>query len=326
MIRFATIGTNWITEKLIDAGKQLDSFTLMAVYSRTEERAKEFAQKYGASLTFTNLEEMAKSPDIDAVYIASPNSLHAEQAIIMMNHGKHVLCEKPMASNPKEVEEMIACAKRNNVLLMEAVKGLFMPNFIALKDYVAKIGKVRKVFFTNCQYSSRYDAFKNGTVLNAFDPAFSNGALMDIGIYCLFPLVYLFGEPNKVTGHGHLLHSGVDGHGTVLLDYPDFDAVVTYSKITNSYVPSEIQGEDGSLILHKISAPSKVEIRYKDGTVEDLSQPQVENTMYYELEEFIRLIQDGKTESDVNRLDVSLQTAKIMKQIRDQIGLIFPAD
>lgn len=326
MIRFGTIGSNWITEKFIDAGKQLEDFTLSAVYSRTPERALTFAEKHGASHWYTDLEAFAKSDEIDAVYIASPNSLHAEQAILMMNHGKHVLCEKPLASNPKEVEAMIECARKNQVLLMEAVKGLFMPNFKAIIEHLPKIGHVRKAYFTYCQYSSRYDAFKQGNILNAFNPAFSNGALMDIGIYCLYPLVYLFGEPSSVKGNGHLLSSGVDGHGTIILDYEQFDATATYSKITNSIIPSEIQGEDGTMIIHKISAPQKIEIHYRDGSVADVSQPQVENTMYYEVEEFIRLIKEEKYESDVNRFDVSLTTAKIMKQVRDQIGLVFPAD
>ncbi len=101
MIRFAVIGTNWITEELIKAAREIEDFALTAVYSRTEEKAKEFAAKHDIPHLFTDLGKMAQSDVFDAVYIASPNSFHAQQAILCMSHGKHVLCEKPIAPIPK---------------------------------------------------------------------------------------------------------------------------------------------------------------------------------------------------------------------------------
>lgn len=326
MIRFATIGTNWITEAFIEAAKKTEDFTLAAVYSRTDEKAKQFAAKTGAERTFTNLEELAKSKDIDAVYIASPNSLHAEQAILLMNHGKHVLCEKPMASNTKEVKAMIDAARRNGVVLMEAMKTTLLPNFQAVREHLHKIGKIRRYFASYCQYSSRYDAFKQGTVLNAFNPAFSNGALMDIGVYCIYPMVVLFGKPNRLQASSLKLESGVDGEGTIIFTYEDMDAVVMYSKITNSYLPAEIQGEDGSILIDAIHTPTKVEIRYRDGRTEDITVPQEQPPMYYEVKEFIELIKNGKRESEVNSHEHSLLTIALMEEARKQTGIVFPAD
>jgi scyllo-inositol 2-dehydrogenase (NADP+) len=326
MIRFATIGTNWITEAFIEAARKVEDFTLTAVYSRTEEKAKEFAKKTGAERTFTNLEELAKSKDIDAVYIASPNSLHAEQAILLMNHGKHVLCEKPMASNTKEVRAMIDAARRNDVVLMEAMKSTLLPNFQAIREHLHKIGKIRRYFASYCQYSSRYDAYKQGTILNAFNPAFSNGSLMDIGVYCIYPMVVLFGKPHRLQAHSLKLDSGVDGEGSIIFDYGDMDAVVMYSKITNSYLPSEIQGEEGSILIDAIHTPTKVEIRYRDGRTEDVTVPQEQPPMYYEAKEFIELIKSGKRESSINSHDHSLTTIELIEQARKQTGIIFPAD
>lgn len=111
MIRFAVIGTNWITDRFLQAGEELADFTCTAVYSRSAEKGQAFAEKYGIDTFFTNLQQMAESDTFDAVYIASPNALHKEQAMLMMGHQKHVLCEKPFASHRKEVEEMIAAAK-----------------------------------------------------------------------------------------------------------------------------------------------------------------------------------------------------------------------
>ena len=326
MVRFGIVGTNWITERFLKAALQAEDFQLAAVYSRTEEKAKEFAGRYGVERTFTDLQTMAASGEIDAVYIASPNSLHAEQAIIFMKHKVHVLCEKPIASNTKELTSMIAAARENNVLLMEALKSSFMPNFLAVKENLHKIGKVRRYFASYCQYSSRYDAYRQGTVLNAFNPDFSNGSLMDIGIYCVYPLVALFGKPEEIKAAGYMLESGVDGEGSMVLKYPDMDAVIMYSKITDSSLPTEIQGEEGNIVIDRISAPEKVELHYRNGEREDLTQDQLSDSMYYEAKEFIRLVQAGKTESDINSHANSMITMEIIEEARRQIGVVYPAD
>ncbi|OEH92463.1 Gfo/Idh/MocA family protein [Bacillus solimangrovi] len=326
MIRFGTVGTNWITDIFLDAAKHHPQFSLKGVYSRSEDKAKEFAQKHDADLIFTDLEEMASSEDIDAVYIATPNSLHAQHAITFMNKGKHVLCEKPFASNLAEVDEMIEVAKKNNVLLMEALKTTFMPSFKAIRENIHKIGTVRRYNAIYCSYSSRYDAYRNGEILNAFNPNFSNGSLMDLGIYGLYPMVSLFGQPENLKANAYMLESGVDGEGSLLFKYKEMEAVVTHSKIVNSYVDSEIQGEDGTIMFDSVNAPTKAEIRYRDGSVEVIEFTQDKPPMYYELEEFIQLLEEGKMESSVNSHEVSRITASIMQEAREQIGLVYPAD
>jgi len=324
MIRFGVIGTNWITEALIEAASMAEDFVLSAVYSRTQERAEAFARKFGVEATFTDLEEMAKSDVIDAVYIASPNSIHADQAILLMKHGKHVLCEKPLASNTAEVQAMIDTAKENNVLLMEALKITLLPNFKVIQENLHKIGVVRRFTASYCQYSSRYDAYKAGTVLNAFNPAFANGSIMDIGVYCIYPLVVLFGKPKSIKANGYILESGVDGEGSIILSYPEMEAVLMFSKITNSTIASEIQGEDGNIVIDKLNPIEKVEIHYRNGEIADVSQDQQQHTMYYEVEEFIKLIQAGTYESKVNSYANSLITAEIIEESRKQMGVVFP--
>jgi len=326
MVRFGVIGTNWITDAFIQAAKETKDFKLTAVYSRTLERAREFADKHGAENAFDDIAAMAASGTIDAVYIASPNRYHAEHAIACMQHGVHVLCEKPLASNAAEVRRMAEAAERHGVVLMEALKSIFMPNFGAIRDSLAKIGKVRRYFASYCQYSSRYDAFRAGTVLNAFNPALSNGALMDLGIYCLYPAVVLFGRPQEVKANGVMLSSGADGEGSLLLRYPEMEGVIQYSKISNSSLPSEIQGEDGTIVIDQISQPSRVEIRYRDGRVEEASVPQTTYAMTYEAQAFIERVQSGKRESDPYSPSVSLTVMELMDEARKQIGLKYPAD
>jgi len=325
-IRFGVVGTNWITDRFVQAGLENEEFILTAVYSRTEEKGQSFAAKYAGAAIYTNLEEMVSSDEVDAVYIASPNSMHAEQAIICLNHGKHVLCEKPVASNSAELRRMIEAARSNDVLLMEALKSTFMPNFGIVRDNLYKIGRVRRYFAGYCQYSSRYDAFRQGTVLNAFNPAYSNGSLMDLGIYCLYPMVALFGKPESVQATGILLSSGVDGEGSMVMRYADMDAVVMHSKIADSYLSAEIQGENGTMVIDKINQPYQVQIRYRDGTVEELTQPQVYEAMYYEIEEFIKLLKNDERESSVNSHANSLAVAEVMEEARRQIGLRYASD
>jgi scyllo-inositol 2-dehydrogenase (NADP+) len=326
MVRFGVVGTNWITESFINGARNHQDFQLTAVYSRTKESAAAFAAKFDVSSTFNDMEEMAKSDEIDAVYIASPNSLHARQALTFIENGKHVLCEKAIASNSDELASMIKAAKENDVVLMEALKSTLMPNFKAVQENLHKIGKIRRYFASYCQYSSRYDKYKEGTVLNAFNPDFSAGSLMDIGIYCIYPLVVLFGEPKSVQANGYVLESGVDGEGSLLLKYDGMDAVIMFSKITDSTLPSEIHGEDGNIRIDKISSPEKVDIIYRDGRTEDISREQLADNMFYEAEEFISLVQQGKKESVNNSLENSRITMKILDEARRQMGVRFPSD
>jgi len=326
MVRFGVVGTNWITERLLEAAVQVEGFELTAVYSRTEDKANAFADKYDVEHRFTDLEGLAASDVIDAVYIATPNTVHAVQAELFLRNGKHVLCEKPLAANSAEVRRMIDTAREHEVLLMEAMKSTLVPQFKMVQKSLHKIGPVRKYVAGYSQYSSRYDKYKEGIVLNAFKPELANGALMDLGVYCLYPLITLFGAPNRVQSQAMMLESGVDGQGSVLLDYDGMDAVVTYSKISNSHVPSEIMGELGSIIIDKIGSPEHAEIRYNDGTVEKLTVEQNHPAMYYEVEEFVNLVQQGQKESDMNTYERSYVTMQVMDQIRKQIGLVFPND
>lgn len=324
MIRFAVIGTNWITRQFVDAAHETGKYKLTAVYSRSLEQAQVFANDYLVEHLFTSLDEMAQSDAIDAVYIASPNSLHFPQTCLFLRHQKHVICEKPLASNLREAEAAIALAKENQVVLFEAFKTASLPNFLTLQQSLSKVGPLRKAFINYCQYSSRYQRYLDGENPNTFNPAFSNGSIMDIGFYCLASAVALWGEPKAIQASACLLESGVDAHGTVVLNYGDFDVTLHHSKVSDSLQASEIQGEAGSLVIEKISECQKVCFIPRGGKSQDLSQPQHINTMLYEAETFANLVENG--EIDHPSLEVSRITAKVQTEIRHQTGVRFPAD
>ncbi len=334
-VRFGVVGTNFITDWVIAGARQDERFELVAVYSRKQETADAFAARHQIPYTFTSLEEMAASPLIDAVYIASPNFLHAEQSILCMQHGKHVLCEKPFASNARQVQAMIEAAHKHNVTLMEAMKPTLTPNFLVARDNLHRIGVVRRYFACYCQYSSRYDKFKEGIVLNAFNPELSNGAIMDIGIYTIYPMVVLFGRPDSVSASGVVLSSGADGQGAINLQYGGMNATVLYSKIADSTLPAEIQGEDGNIVLDRINQIGDVKFIPRAAAAsgkgpktepEVLTVPFGKDEYYYEVAEFINLIQAGKRESAINSLENSLITLEIIDEIRRQLGVVYPAD
>ena len=334
-IRFGVVGTNFITDWVIAGAREDERFELAAVYSRTRERGEEFAAKHNIPHVFTSLEEMAASDKVDAIYIASPNYMHAKQSILAMSHGKHVLCEKPMASNAKEVRQMIEASNRYGVALMEAMKSTLSPNFIAVRDNLERIGKPRRYFASFCQYSSRYDKFKEGIVLNAFRPELSNGAMMDIGVYTLYPLIALFGRPQSINAQGVILSSGVDGQGAVNMQYDGFNATVLYSKIANSQLPAEIEGEDGNILIDRIQTPTDVLFYPRQAPAsgqekrtegENLSVEDNHNEYYHEIREFIDLVQDGRIESEINSHAASITTLEIIDEVRRQLGVHYPAD
>lgn len=326
-VRFGIIGTNTITDKVLFGAMQDNRFELAAVCSRTEERAREFAGKYNVGNIFTSPEEMAKSDLIDAVYIATPNFLHASQAIMFMENGKHVLCEKPLASNLKEVRAMVDAAKKNGVVLMEAMKPTLTPNFGNLIENMPKVGKLRRFFSSFCRYSSRYDDLKNGILPNAFNLECSNGSLGDIGVYTIYPMVVLFGRPKAIKAHGIKLNSGADGQGVAIFDYGDMDAVVIYSKIADSQLPTEIQGEDGIISLDRVSWIRNVSFKKRGEEWEDITVPTPNDEYFYEVKEFIDIVLSGTSkESLVNSHENSIITMEIMDEIRRQIGIVYPAD
>lgn len=335
-IRFGFVGTSMIADWMI-AGALYDArFVPVAIYSRSEETAARFAAMHNIPEIYTSLEAMAASDSIDAVYIASPNSLHAAQSILFMEHGKHVLCEKPLASNHAEALLMAETSKRYTVTLMEAMKSTLTPNFTKLRANMHRMGTIRRYFASYCQYSSRYDKLKEGKISNVFNPDFSGGSTMDLGIYTIYPMVALFGMPTNVMASGITLPCGVDGQASAIFRYKDMEGVVTYSKITDSRLPSEIEGEGGTAVFDSISTQRELIFHPHAGNkyggirekceAENWTVTYPESDYYYVMKEFIDVILSGETESAVNSHRNSLDTLTILDEIRRQLGVTFPAD
>lgn len=324
MIRFATIGTGKIVRKFLDAASKVPNLQLYGVYSRDMARAKEFAKEFGAIRAYDQLEDMAADPELDGVYIASPNYCHWEQAVLLMEGGKHILVEKPAASNEREYQKMAKAASENHVILLEAMRSVLDPGFAKLVELLPRIGTIRQVTFQYCQYSSRYDNFKQGIVENAFRPELSNGSLMDIGVYCVHTMVKLFGMPKEIKGDAIFLENGVDGAGTILASYDGFQAQLIYSKICDSHLPSQIQGENGAIVIEEIPDIRKLTVYDRKGNAEVFEPEKEENDMKHEAEAWAQLIEAGTFPEETNK--ATEYEMKVLDMVREKMGIRFPAD
>lgn len=329
MVRFGIVGTGRISDWVLKGAAQDSRIKVTAVCSRTVEAAEAFVQRNtlaaGATI-YTSVEEMVADPQVDAVYIGTPNQTHCEYTITALNAGKHVLCEKPLAIKAEEGRRMVEAARRSGCLLMEAMISTLNPNFTEAVARMNEIAPVRNYSSYFCQYSSKYEALKRGEVATAFKPG-TAGALRDVGVYTLYPLVALFGRPATITAKIAKVSTpdgDTDVYGTAHLGYDEMDATLTWSKAYDSFQPTEIAGENGNLILDEIHIARKAEIiphaaptsgqGPKPGrTIINEGLPL--NEYYYEFKEFADLIEAGKTESDSNSLDTSLAVLEIIDKI-----------
>ena len=323
-IKLGIIGTNFISDTLCESVEKTDGIFSYAVYSRTREKGTEFAARHGIARVFTDLEEFLSS-DIDAVYIASPNFLHCTQSIAAMTHKKHVIVEKPAALNAKEFALMTAQARKNGVVLMEAMRPVHDPAMASAKTALGEIGTIRRATIEYCQYSSRYDKFREGTVLNAFDVSLGNAAIMDIGVYAVQVAVYLLGKPERITfSQSVKLKNGFEGMGNVMLDYGEYSANIAYSKISDSAVPSFIQGEDGYLTVVRPSSVDEVILHKRNGEERVIAAGRAECNMIYELSDFVSAIRGELDLSYYTSLTES--TLRIMDEIRRENKIVFPTE
>ncbi len=321
MIKLATIGTSWITEAFLLGCELLkDKFELSAVYSRNHEKGLEFGKKFGCERVVCDLRELASDPEIEAVYIASPNAFHYSQSKLMLKNKKHVLCEKPITVTPEELEELQSLAKLNGVIYMEAIMGPHIPAWETVLKTIQNLGRISHARFDFSQRSSKLDGLLRGEHQNIFDPKMAAGALMDLGVYCVYPAVYWFGEPKDVYSYCRFLNTGADGEGGAILHYNDLNVELTWSKTGESRLGSEIVGENGTIVMPSISTLRNAQFIAKDGSVEPLfHNPEKPELMSYEATDFYRYITDTKSRHELETLNkTALSVSHLMQIFREQ--------
>ncbi len=269
MIKYSVIGTSWITESFIQGASLCPELSLDGVYSRSTEKGEDFKNKTGAQRIFSSFDELLKS-DTELVYVASPNVCHYEQCKSLLENGKHILCEKPITVTEKEFCELSEIAQKRNLIYFEAIMYMHSKYRKALKSALNSLGIIKSAIFDFSQLSSKYNALKKGENPNIFNPEMKTGALNDLGIYCVYPAVDLFGEPDEILATQHFLYTGADGCGSAIFKYSDKLITITYSKIGQSRGVSQILGDEGTITIGSISQTDNIYLYNNQGEKTEL--------------------------------------------------------
>lgn len=293
MIRIGTIGTSSITTRTVAAARAVPDVRVTAAYGRDAARAAALASDLDIPRSTDDLAALLASPDVDAVYVASPNAIHAGQIRQALDAGKHVLTEKPAVQTASEWDDLCALATARSLVLLENMRTAYDPVFDRIVELLPSLGRLRRVSFALSQLSSRYADLLAGRVTNIFDPALGGGALSDIGVYLTHPLARLLGTPARVHASVVKVSTGADGAGAALLDYEGTIAELAWSKITYGRFGGSIEGEAGTITIDHLTELYGIDVDYASG--ERLSErPTKEaDNITYTVRRFAELVAGG---------------------------------
>jgi predicted dehydrogenase len=320
-INWGILGTGKIANIFAMDLKKIPDAKLIAVGSRSKYRASEFAKKFNAEHFYGSYSELVNDSEVDVVYIATPHPLHKENTILCLQHGKAVLCEKPIAINEREAQEMVACARKNNLFLMEAMWTRFLPVIKTFRQWLQdkRIGKVRLLI---ADFGFRAEWNPQGRLLN---PALAGGALLDVGIYTVSLASMIFGSlPYHIRADSYLGKTGVDEQTAIILKYEQGElALLSCAICTNTSQDARIYGTKGMIYIPQFWRASTATLQINGQAPMHSNEP---SGYHYEAMEVISCLRAGEKESKIITLDESIAIMRIMDQIRAQIGLGYPME
>ena len=326
-MKLGIIGTGKIVQAFLPTLSSLENVEIIAMQSteRSFESACELAKQYGIPTVTTDFHELY-SAGIDTVYIATPNFLHYSNCKEVLNAGLNAIVEKPFTSTDAEAEELAFIAKGRNLFLFEAITTLYLENYRKIQEWLPRLGTIKLVESKYSQYSSRYDAFKNGEILPAFDPEKSGGALMDINLYNLHFVLGLFGRPLSQKYYANI-ERNIDTSGILAMQYPGFQAVCIGAKDCEGDYGSIIQGTDGTI---RTELPpgliGKVTLKLHDGTVEEFDDGMARQREVPEFKAFAKAIEENDLTFCYEMLEKSLTVSQVQTAARLDAGIRFKAD
>lgn len=328
-LRVGTVGTSKITQQFIQACLNSSAFQVKAVYSRTLARAQALitqAHLYEAS-AYQSYDAMLADTNLDVIYIASPNSLHFQQAQAAIRHDKHVIVEKPAFLNPKQyaiINQLLA--EHPSVRLIEAARHIYEPSFSRATAQIKKFDHIDGAVLTYRKYSSRYDDFKlaeTGAEPPIFSPDFGGGALYDLGVYVVYAALIWFGVPQNVEYDATLAKNGIDLNGVATLTYPNFKVSLIIGKNQQSFLASEVYAGHKTLWLNSLGRPKKVRLYIGTEVYQDLSGQAMDNPLQSELSAFASLLGDNQNQQWRERWNLAQQVGQVLKELRDSAGIVF---
>lgn len=295
---------------------------ITAVLGHNAQNTYEFAKEYNISDYYTELKDFIKNTNIDAVYIATPHPQHYEQALACLENKIPVLCEKPMTINAEQCEKLIEASKKNNVFLMEGMWIRFLPSIEQVLRLIEE-GTIGKVTSVRAAMSFKAPHNSNNRF---FNPEQGGGSLLDLGIYPVFLAQLLLGNPSSVKAIAKLSEEGVDEACSILLHYKDGShATLESSLVSTLDYPAEIVGERGVIkILNPwFEKASGIEVQ-QDGEGKIIYPCKWEgHGLYFETEEVINCVNNGKLSSDMMPHSFSLDMIKVLDEIRNQIHVTY---
>ncbi|GAA0972936.1 MULTISPECIES: Gfo/Idh/MocA family protein [Nocardiopsidaceae] len=320
-LRWGVVGTGGIAHSFLEGLRAVPSATVTAVGSRTRDRADEFADAWGVPERHGSYEELAQSPNVDAVYVATPHPWHHPNTLTCLNAGKHVLVEKPMAMNALQVSEMVAAARANDRFLMEAMWTRYLPVSRLVRELVDD-GAIGEVCWLSAEFGANVPYDPDHRIFNA---DLGGGALLDLGIYPLAFASRHLGELTVVGATRQLSPDRmVDTHTTVLVRGEN-GATGTLSCSSRTTLPNRavVAGSKGWLEIPNFFAATTA-VLHRDGRErEEFHRPFRANGYEYEAEEVARCVAAGERESPDMPWSESLHLARISDQIRDVGGLVY---
>ena len=322
-INWGILGPGSIANAFATGLQSVPDAKLHAVGSRTQEKAEAFADKFHAPKRYGSYEALAADPDVHVIYIATPHPQHKEAALLCLNHGKAVLCEKPFTVNAKEAAEVIDLARAKDLFVMEAMWSRFFPAMARVRALLAE-GVIGEARMLQADFGFRAGIDPNSRL---FNPALAGGGLLDVGVYTLSLASMLFGTPTEVSGLAQIGETGVDEQAALTLKYANGQlASLTTGVRINTPHEAVILGTDGSLKIHAPWWKAHTLTVSANGKSEEVSVPFDGQGMNYEAKEVGDCLRAGKTESAIMPLDETLSIMKTADTLRAQWGLKYPME
>lgn len=311
--RFGIMGAGGIANHFCNAVKLADGAEVVAVASKSAERARAFAEANGIGCSYGSYREMLAREDINIVYIATTHNFHMELIRMALNAGKHVLCEKAMVLTEADAREAFALAREKGLFLMEAMWSRFLPQYQKAKQWIEE-GRIGTLQSANCVIAFRAPQHPEGRLLN---PALAGGAMYDIGVYAIEPLTYLIGEPVVDCAGFWRPHpvTGVDERVTAMLRFPSCDAAIQCLFSANAREYYYINGDRGYIEIPFVSGGHTIRLYDENRALCEEFTDCWENGFVYEIQEVIRCVREGKLHSDIMPPEATIECAKIIGKI-----------
>ena len=322
-IKFGILATGNIANSMAKAVQDLDDVECYAAASRSFERAKDFADKWGFENAYGSYEELVEDSEVDLIYVASPHSHHYSHAKLCLEHGKHVLLEKAFTVNSAQAEELIALAKGKGLLLAEAFWPRYMPTRKILDDLIEQ-GTIGEVQAVTAEFGAPLSHIER-----MWNPELAGGALLDLGVYSInFALQIFTSRVEQIRSDAVMSELGVDQMNGITLKFEDGKVAVLHSNMMacmrNRGV---VYGDKGYIELYELNNPKTIRVfNEKKELTASYPAPEQVNGYEYEVLACVKAIRNGRVECEEMPHSETLRLMNILDEIRRQWNFVLPCE